>query len=394
MGVRFRKRVKIAPGVYLNFSGSGVSASVGVPGASVSFGKRGVHRNLGIPGTGLYSRQKISGSSSRSTPPRSANRVDVPVNVGIDDDGTILFQDGEGQPLDEYVAREAKKQKAEEIRGMMQGYADEINGAIQAIVDIHHQTPSQQRPFPVNPRSFDKPKPQRPTLERLSPITAFFRPKRRREVAENNVRKQAAYDQAIQAWNKLRKSFDAKEKQQIELLQSRLGQDVDTMEQFFSEQIAKISWPRETDVSLEISSNGTLMNLDVDLPEIEDLPTQSASAPQRGWKVSIKAISEKQRRLNYARHIHGIVFRLTGEVFSLLPAIDRVIVSGYSQRPSSKTGHIEDDYLISVCISRTEWGQVDFRNLEAVDPVEALTLFDLRRNMTKTGIFKPVTPIS
>lgn len=50
---RFRRSVKIAPGVRLNFSKSGVSTSVGTRGARVTFGHGKVRQTVGIPGTGL-----------------------------------------------------------------------------------------------------------------------------------------------------------------------------------------------------------------------------------------------------------------------------------------------------------------------------------------------------
>ena len=65
MAWNFRKRVKIAPGVKLNFSKSGTSVTVGGKGASVNIGKKGVYGNLSIPGTGIYSREKISGSNKK-----------------------------------------------------------------------------------------------------------------------------------------------------------------------------------------------------------------------------------------------------------------------------------------------------------------------------------------
>jgi hypothetical protein len=64
--MRFKKRVKIFPGFYLNFSNSGIGASAGVKGASVSFGKKGTYLNTSIPGTGLYNRQKIGGNTTQS----------------------------------------------------------------------------------------------------------------------------------------------------------------------------------------------------------------------------------------------------------------------------------------------------------------------------------------
>jgi len=53
MGFRLRKRIKIAPGLHLNLSKSGVSASIGGKGATLNVGRKGVKSTLGIPGTGL-----------------------------------------------------------------------------------------------------------------------------------------------------------------------------------------------------------------------------------------------------------------------------------------------------------------------------------------------------
>lgn len=64
MGFRFRKSVKIMPGVRLNFSKSGVSTSVGGRGATVNFSKRGTRTTIGIPGTGLSYSSFTSSSAS------------------------------------------------------------------------------------------------------------------------------------------------------------------------------------------------------------------------------------------------------------------------------------------------------------------------------------------
>lgn len=64
--MRFRKRVKVFPGFYLNFSNSGVSSTLGVKGASINFSKKGTYLNTGVPGTGLYNRQKIGGRKNSS----------------------------------------------------------------------------------------------------------------------------------------------------------------------------------------------------------------------------------------------------------------------------------------------------------------------------------------
>ena len=53
MGFRFRRSVKLARGVRLNISKSGLSTSIGRPGATVNFGPRGARGTVGLPGSGL-----------------------------------------------------------------------------------------------------------------------------------------------------------------------------------------------------------------------------------------------------------------------------------------------------------------------------------------------------
>lgn len=64
MGFKFRKRIKIAPGLHVNVSKSGVSTSIGKPGATVNIGKKGVKAAVGIPGSGLSYSQNLTGSGN------------------------------------------------------------------------------------------------------------------------------------------------------------------------------------------------------------------------------------------------------------------------------------------------------------------------------------------
>ena len=61
MGLQFRKSVKIAPGVRINFGKKSTSVSFGPRGAKITTGTNGTHVSVGIPRTGLYYREKVSG---------------------------------------------------------------------------------------------------------------------------------------------------------------------------------------------------------------------------------------------------------------------------------------------------------------------------------------------
>ena len=67
MGWRFRKRIKIFPGFYINISKSGLGVNIGPKGANVSIGPNGTYVNTGISGTGLYRRDKVDSSKHSST---------------------------------------------------------------------------------------------------------------------------------------------------------------------------------------------------------------------------------------------------------------------------------------------------------------------------------------
>ncbi|MBY5976149.1 DUF4236 domain-containing protein [Phaeobacter italicus] len=65
MAFRFQKRIKIAPGVRLNVSKSGVSTSLGGRGGTVNLSSKGVRTTVGIPGTGLSWSKQSGGLMQR-----------------------------------------------------------------------------------------------------------------------------------------------------------------------------------------------------------------------------------------------------------------------------------------------------------------------------------------
>lgn len=82
MALRFRRSVKLAPGLRANFSGSGMSLTAGPRGASVNFGSRGTFLNSGIPGTGLHSRSRLGAAPSR--PASQPGQVSVEASVRVE----------------------------------------------------------------------------------------------------------------------------------------------------------------------------------------------------------------------------------------------------------------------------------------------------------------------
>ena len=53
MGLRFRRRISILPGLRLNVSKSGMSTSIGRRGLWVTYGRARTRTTVGLPGSGL-----------------------------------------------------------------------------------------------------------------------------------------------------------------------------------------------------------------------------------------------------------------------------------------------------------------------------------------------------
>jgi hypothetical protein len=390
MGLRFRRSVKLAPGIRMNFSGSGVSWTLGPRGMSVGIGKRGTHLNSGIPGTGLYARERIGGSGTGSRA-RTSSYSKMSVTVGVADDGTVHFRDGDGNPLAEYLVNAAKKQQGDAIRDLIQKKCDEINAQIESLGEIHVDTSNSNVKPQYQPQEFSESPPTKPVPKKPGLMGFIFKSIRERNERDNQGRERQ-YKEDLKEWQEAKRRFDETEKHRKDMIERDIYTDVEAMENFLEENLQCIVWPRETVVSTEILDNGKRVFVDVDLPELEDMPSKTASAPQRGYKLSVKEMSATQIQRLYMRHVHGIGFRIIGEAFSALPNAQEVVLSAYSQRPDRSTGHVTDEYLYSVRVGRVLWSRINFDNLQDLDVVEALAQFELKRNMTKTGAFKPVEP--
>lgn len=79
MGFRFQRRIRIAPGVRLNLSRSGISTSVG--GRGFTLNSRGT-ATVGIPGTGLSYRANLNAPASRTITTSAVPQGSTPAPAG------------------------------------------------------------------------------------------------------------------------------------------------------------------------------------------------------------------------------------------------------------------------------------------------------------------------
>jgi hypothetical protein len=56
------------------------------------------------------------------------------------------------------------------------------------------------------------------------------------------------------------------------------------------------------------------------------------------------------------------------------------------------TGQPTENYLYSVLVTKPQWREINFKALANIEPPATLERFELRRKMTKTGVFKAIEP--
>lgn len=404
MGLRLRKSIKIAPGIKLNLSKSGISTTIGKRGSSVNVSKKGVYGSAGIPGTGISYRGKIDGGSKAA----SKLRKDATLNESDIDTSDMNIFDFDNDDIEGSVE-------------YIQALAAAENERIDEMINIHLKTPSlDDCLYEYNRSVFSEPAPVfkaswrcfvLPILvfilsfivygmisvtisEDLSKLTVLFAAAtaimyaRRKKKKEMDIFIATHYE----PWQERKKLFDlGEDEKETAFVEGFENQD--DPGSILEYLLSNIKWTRETSVDYEI--DGNLVKLDIDLPEIEDMPIEIYECKGRGNTkklVSDKKKSESQVRKDYAKHVHGVGMVAAGTVFNGLDNIETVIVSGYTQRISEETGHEQDDYIYSVKIPRDEWAKINFSGLGWLDPVKVLARFDIKRDISKSGVFQAIEP--
>ena len=395
MGLRFQRRIRIAPGVHLNLSKSGLGLSVGPRGASVSFGPRGTWTNVGIPGTGLSYRSHVGShpAARRRAPARRDAMVKVGFNLDTDTGALHLEDAATGEPLGADLDQQVRRQHRDQLVDALTSHAEAENRAAAALEQLHLDIPAPDAPLTFEPVAFPEPEPVAPVgvPYGLGGLGWLWPPRRRHRI-ETQAAVTAGFEEAHAAWAKREVAHDGEMARLRDLFDRRASLSGADAEALLGFHLARLHWPRETRVSFEV--RGDEVVLDVDLPELEDLPATEARVTKRPLGIAHDPLSARRLRERYMHHVHGVALRLVGETFAWLPACARVTLSAYTQRPDRATARVEDTWLFSVRVDRAAWGRLDFAHLGRLDPVACLAGFELRRDMTSTGIFKAVTPFA
>lgn len=417
-------------GLSLNLSKSGVSLNAGVRGESVTIGKKGSYLNTGIPGTGLSNRSKI-GSSSSSHQQYNRN-VQIPdekvhVAIGLDDKGNpiLTITDSSGRQItDETILRRVKrsekyKQSVNEIIGKRKTELDDettkfINISkftsevfIESIIQDELKNLSPQI---YTPQEYSVEIPTKELIALNLAVEAKQKVKKilfwkNKKLRENYVSEklEQCLQEKIGEWTVAKNKFIeietetkvVKDKEyyneylfQKQNLENILQGSVNYVNEKIEIILSDIILPVEFSVSYEYHPEYNQLKIDLDLPEIENMPQAKANILSSG-KISIKQKTQKELKHEYAQCVSGMAFYLGGTFFNISTNIKEILISGYTQRMNKANGILEDQYIYSLKLNRDKFPTLTFENIDAI---EAFSNFENLRSMSASYDFKTITP--
>jgi len=418
-------------GLSLNLSKSGVSVSAGVRGASVTIGKKGTYLNTGIPGTGIYDRKRIGGNNSsqqRSNAGTQAQDMQAKVSIGLDDKGkpTLAITDSYGRQItDEKILRSVKRSDKykDSVNGLIEQKKVEVDEETSTFICISKFTPIivsqeniQDALESLSPEIYKSLKYQieTPTKENLAIELSneakqkirsifFWKNKGLRDafIAENL---ESRFQTKFEEWGNARDRFIENEKVvkaskdeeyynsyviEKNEFENILKGNPDYINERIEVILSEISLPAEFSVSYEYNSDIKQLKIDLDLPNIEDMPQEKANILASG-KISIKQKTQKELKQEYAQCISGIAFYLGGTFFNISTTIIEIVISGFTQRLNKATGNIEDQYIYSIKLTRDKFSALKF---EKADPIEAFSNFESNRSVSAGYDFKTITTL-
>ena len=433
MGLRFRKSIKIAKGVKVNFAKTGMSLSLGGRGFSTNLGSSGVKQTIGIPGTGVSFRNSLgffSHKKSNKKKHKKGSNQKISFILRMDGDGHIKIQNSNGATItNETLLRKIRateayrlqKQQLESQRQvLLQQTYDESVAQNEQLICVHrlsqsvedeslfHDALNDLTPIVYEIQPFDTSCPEEADIRYLLMDEAkksikgnpFKRSSLRKKFVEDNI--QQRYSQAVSEWEAAKEGF-------LKWQQEKAAEENDRFKKEYEEHKAHLeglingnscaiendidSWLLSCEFPLDVSVDYSLflekhtVFLDIDLPEIEDMPNKEMVRLESG-NLREKNKTQTTIRQEYVKFVLGFAIFISSHVFNISPFIRRIVVSGYTQR-RDKIGDIKNDYTYSVQFLRE---QFENSSLCDVDPISFCSGFENRMNLTTTMIMKTIKP--
>lgn len=122
----------------------------------------------------------------------------------------------------------------------------------------------------------------------------------------------------------------------------------------------------------------------------EDVIPKEVKTLLKSGKLSVKNMPKTKFYEVYQDHVCGCTPRVARELFALLP-VKTVIVTAMGEILNTKTGHMEDQPILSVAMPRRTMEKINF---EMIDPSDSMQNFVHNMKFSRTTGFAPVERVS
>lgn len=414
--MRFRKTVSLMKGVKLNASKTGVSFTVGGKGISLNVGKKGVFLNTSIPGTGLYDRKRIDtlitdklGIGKKKK--ENTKETKLPdFTMTLSEEGEVVIENESGRAITNETTLRSIRQTEEykeTYQELMDAYLKQINAATEAFTHIYKlaadvsATGAHKAGEIAVPKGqvFEEPKPTResilPALEAEAEKEAerfpfYSRKLKKRQYVQQQM--EVFYARALDEWEARKAAFEGEnEALAMSLPQSASAAQTltpDFIEQQIESWVSTLELPVNFSLQYDYDENSGVLWVDLDVPEIEDIPTEKAVELKSG-QVKAKDKSQKELRQDYVTCVFGLAVFFASYLFCLSPHISQQVISGYTQRRNERSGEVEDNYIYSVIFDRDAFEKGRHKKAE---PYAFCQNFRNRVNLLATSELKTIEP--
>ena len=420
----------------------GTCVSMGIPGTGISYstklgGSSHKHKSSSIKQHSFQSHTVKSNSGTGSwsngtwnPPQKQENSGLAEIEIHMNETGQITFYDDTGKEItDSSLIRKIKQtpqfmlqkqlleeQRRAKIDEMVQTSEEENN----RFINIYNLSPvvdskddfdcrlNTMKPNVYTPAQFMLPMPTEQsvrdqlTQEAQNTITGsiFTVSKQRKQYVEDNF--QRRFTLAMSDWETKRnnfwhfqeskrieaeKNYKKEYESQKEFLQYLINGDDEEVSEVFDSWIESCELPVEININYDWNYQNKVLMLDVDLPEIEDISETKLIKTDAG-NLKEKKKTQAELRGEYATLVFGLAVFISANAFNVSPAIQKILISGYTQR-RNKEGDLNDDYIYSIKFTRAMFEK---KNVAMSDPKVLCMSTENRCNMTSTSLFKVIKP--
>ena len=191
------------------------------------------------------------------------------------------------------------------------------------------------------------------------------------------------FDADIKAWEKERDDFYESLRQSM---QNLIDGDKNYVIAAISSLFPDDELPMEYFVDFTYEEEKGRVMVDLDLPEIEDLPDKKIILTPTG-KKSIRLKGQTDLRSDYANCVFGLAMYVAYSIFNISLKVEEIEISAYTQRKEVNSAIATDQYIFIVIFTRDLFSRIDFSRLSSL---QVMDFFQHHYNMTKSFDMKQI----